>query len=119
MASAAASSWPTRERSSTRSTAGNSRKHPTTIEPVFGLAIPTACPGVPTELLMPRNTWSKPGAYDTKALHLAKLFQVNFAQYADQATPEVLEAGPKPNGTAERTALAAMADKTASGLVAG
>jgi phosphoenolpyruvate carboxykinase (ATP) len=77
---------------------GQLAKAPTTTEPVFGLAVPTACPGVPTEMLLPRNTWSKPGAYDTKALHLAKLFQVNFAQYADQATPEVLDAGPKPNG---------------------
>ena len=69
-------------------------RRPTQTEPVFGLAVPTSCPGVPAELLMPRNTWSKPGAYDTKALHLAKLFQANFAQYADQATAEVQAAGP-------------------------
>ncbi len=25
--------------------------------PIFNLAIPTSCPGVPTEILDPRNTW--------------------------------------------------------------
>ena len=33
-----------------------------------------------------------------QALHLAKLFQANFAQYADQATAEVRVAGPKIGG---------------------
>ena len=63
-------------------------------EPVFGLTVPERCPGVPVEILQPRNTWSKPAAYDAKALHLAKLFAANFANYADQATAEVQAAGP-------------------------
>lgn len=42
--------------------------------PVFGLAMPTLCPGVPTELLNPRNTWTDTGAYDAKARHLQTLF---------------------------------------------
>ena len=42
--------------------------------PVFGLAMPTLCPGVPTELLNPRNTWADTGAYDAKARHLQTLF---------------------------------------------
>jgi phosphoenolpyruvate carboxykinase (ATP) len=84
---------------------------PTTTEPVFGLAIPTSCPGVPTDLLMPRNTWLKPAAYDAKALHLAKLFQANFAQYADQATPEVQAAGPR---TAGPLSLLPLADGSGS-----
>ena len=73
---------------------GQLAKAPTTTEPVFGLAIPTAVPGVPSEILHPRGTWTKPAAYDAKALHLAKLFQANFANYADQATAEVQAAGP-------------------------
>jgi phosphoenolpyruvate carboxykinase (ATP) len=68
---------------------------PTTTEPVFGLAIPNSCPGVPSELLQPRNTWSKATSYDTTALHLAKLFHANFGQYADRCTAEVREAGPR------------------------
>lgn len=42
--------------------------------PVFGLAMPTACPGVPAELLDPRQTWADPVAYDAKAEHLGELF---------------------------------------------
>ncbi len=76
----------------------------TQTEGVFGLAMPTSCPGVPSELLVPRNTWSKPGAYDAKALHLAKLFQANFAQYADRATAEVQAAGPGERGITEQAA---------------
>lgn len=74
---------------------GQLAKVQTTIEPVFGLAVPTSCPNVPSELLLPRNTWAKASAYDANALHLAKLFQANFANYADQATAEVQAAGPR------------------------
>src|SRR5436190_9057287 len=87
---------------------------PTLAEPVFGLAIPTSCPGVPGDLLVPRNTWSKPSAYDRQALHLAKLFRSNFAQFADQATAEVQAAGPRISGAAELTSLATPGDKTTS-----
>jgi phosphoenolpyruvate carboxykinase (ATP) len=67
-------------------------------EPVFGLSIPTSCPGVPSEILNPRNTWTKSASYDATALHLAKLFRSNFQQYADQATAEVRAAGPMLGG---------------------
>ncbi len=80
---------------------------PTVTEPVFGLAVPTACPGVPSDLLNARSTWLKPTAYDAKAIHLAKLFQANFAQYADQATRDVQAAGPKSAGPNERVAASA------------
>ncbi len=36
-------------------------------DPVFGLEVPTACEGVPGEILQPRNTWGDPEAYDAKA----------------------------------------------------
>lgn len=98
---------------------GQLAKVATTTEPIFGLAVPTSCPGVPSELLMPRNTWSKPGAYDTKAKHLAKLFQANFANYSDQATAEVQAAGPKSQGPLERTAGSASGEKASAGVMAG
>jgi phosphoenolpyruvate carboxykinase (ATP) len=82
---------------------GQLAKAVTTTEPVFGLAIPTACPGVPSEILAPRNTWLKPAAYDAKAIHLAKLFQANFAQYGDQASREVQAAGPRAGFAADRS----------------
>ncbi len=68
---------------------------PTTEDPVFGLHIPVCVPGVPDEVLIPRNTWQDKSAYDQKALHLAGLFHRNFEQYADQAAPDVQKAGPK------------------------
>jgi phosphoenolpyruvate carboxykinase (ATP) len=74
---------------------GELARQPMTPEPVFGLAVPARCPGVPSEILLPRGTWSKPAAYDAKALHLAKLFAANFANYADRATAEVQAAGPR------------------------
>ncbi|MET0394361.1 MAG: phosphoenolpyruvate carboxykinase (ATP), partial [Chitinophagaceae bacterium] len=42
--------------------------------PVFGISFPTRCPGVPAELLNPRNTWADKNAYDAKAAYLASLF---------------------------------------------
>jgi phosphoenolpyruvate carboxykinase (ATP) len=68
---------------------------PTNRDPVFGVEVPTECPGVPPQVLRPRETWSNPAEYDAKAQHLAKLFNDNFKQFADQASPEVLAAAPK------------------------
>ncbi len=64
-------------------------------ENTFGLAIPSACPGVPREILFPRNAWSDPAAYDAQAAKLAALFRENFAKYADQASAAVKQAGPR------------------------
>lgn len=65
------------------------------IDPVFGVAIPQACPDVPAEILNPRNTWADKNAYDEKAKYLAGLFVKNFAKYADGVTAEILAAAPK------------------------
>ncbi|MEE8577447.1 MAG: phosphoenolpyruvate carboxykinase [candidate division Zixibacteria bacterium] len=68
-------------------------------DPIFGVQVPTECPGVPNEVLSARNTWADKDAYDKKAEHLAQLFVENFAEYADQCTDEVVAAGPKPKST--------------------
>lgn len=47
-------------------------------EPIFGLQIPTSCPGVPSEVLNPRDTWADKDAYDAKARELLSMFQDNF-----------------------------------------
>ena len=63
--------------------------------PVFGILMPTTCPDVPSEILIPRNTWADKEAYDKKANELAQLFVKNFAKYADQANDEIRSAAPK------------------------
>jgi len=64
-------------------------------DPYFGLSVPGTCPGVPEEILMPRNTWEDKEAYDRQAGKLAALFRENFSKYEPHVGPEVLEAGPK------------------------
>jgi phosphoenolpyruvate carboxykinase (ATP) len=56
--------------------AGNFEK-----DPFFGLEIPTACPGVPPEVLNPRNTWTDKPEYDRTASKLVEQFRTNFEQY--------------------------------------
>ena len=68
---------------------------PVVIDPVFGIKIVTACPEVPAEILVPRETWLDKDAYDAMAKKLAKLFQDNFRQYESAASAAVREAGPK------------------------
>jgi phosphoenolpyruvate carboxykinase (ATP) len=68
---------------------------PSQPDPVFGFDVITQCPGVPAEVLIPRNTWSDGAAYDATAHKLAQLFCNNFRQYEDKVSPEVREAGPK------------------------
>ncbi len=67
----------------------------TKTDPVFGLEIPTECPGTPSNLLVPRSAWADGSLYDHAAASLAQEFQRNFAVYADQASEEVRRAGPR------------------------
>ena len=50
----------------------------TETDEVFGFKIPTECPGVPSEILLPRNTWDNPDKYDEQARKLGSLFNKNF-----------------------------------------
>jgi phosphoenolpyruvate carboxykinase (ATP) len=68
---------------------------PTVEDPVFGLAVPRQVPGVPDELLRPRETWKDKAAYDAKAQQLAEMFGRNFEQFADGVSEEVRAAGPR------------------------
>ena len=62
---------------------------------VFGLAMPTECDNVPSEILSPRNTWEDKSAYDLKANELAQAFNNNFNKYSDFANKEMLISAPK------------------------
>jgi phosphoenolpyruvate carboxykinase (ATP) len=64
-------------------------------DPIFGLAIPKHVPGVPDDVLIPKNTWKDPARYDVTAKKLASLFAENFRHYEDHANAETRNAGPR------------------------
>jgi len=74
---------------------GQIAKSPTVPDPVFGISVVTECPGVPREVLRPRDAWGDKSAHDTTARKLAGLFQANFRQYEERVAREVKEAGPR------------------------
>lgn len=74
--------------------AGVLAKVETVRDPIFGLEVPTSCPEVPSEILVPRNVWANKTEYEATARKLADLFTKNFEQYADGASAEVRAAGP-------------------------
>jgi len=65
-------------------------------EPFFGLAIPSNVPGVPPEVLNPRNAWADKAAYDAQAKVLAGLFAENFQRFASHASESVKAVAIKP-----------------------
>ncbi|WPT10910.1 Phosphoenolpyruvate carboxykinase [Picochlorum sp. SENEW3] len=69
--------------------------------PVFNLQVPKAVTNVPTEVLMPSNSWVDKEAYNNTLANLAGLFKENFVTYQDgggHVTPDeahrILAAGP-------------------------
>jgi phosphoenolpyruvate carboxykinase (ATP) len=67
-------------------------------DPIFGLHIPVAVPGVDSTLLNPVETWDDPAAFEKKAHQLAAQFVKNFEQYEGMVPAEVLAAAPDPAG---------------------
>ncbi len=63
-------------------------------DPTFGLLVPETCPGVPPEILTPRNTWADQTAYDQTAQKLIANFRENFGQYAPNLDRSIREAEP-------------------------
>ena len=61
--------------------------------PIFQVLVPEAVPGVPSNILNPKNTWDDPEAYEQQAKELARRFAENFQQFTS-ARPEIVEAGP-------------------------
>jgi phosphoenolpyruvate carboxykinase (ATP) len=64
-------------------------------DPVFGFDVPTECPGVPSRILNPANTWSSRAEYDHKYRALAARFIENFKLMADGCPDDVVKSGPK------------------------
>lgn len=63
-------------------------------EPIFNLNIPASCPGVPSEILDPRNVWADKAAYEAAARTLAKAFQDNFEEKYPDMPEHIKAAGP-------------------------
>ena len=74
---------------------GKLEEAPTEEDPLFGLQVPTQCPGVPDEMLIPRKTWNDEAEFQKTARKLAGLFQENFAKYESDADEEIRSAGPR------------------------
>ena len=61
----------------------------------FNVDVPQSCPGVPAEIMNPRDTWADKVAYDESAKKLAKMFADNFAKKYPNMPKEIAEAGPR------------------------
>ena len=68
---------------------------PTVRDPIFGLDVPKSVPSVPADIMIPRDTWADPAAYDAQALRLAQMFAKNFEQFEGEAAESVRKAGPQ------------------------
>ena len=75
--------------------AGKLDKVPTTPDLIFGLPLPAAIDGVPSEILQPRNTWKDGAAYDVQAKKLAGMFGENIKKFGSAVSAAILAAGPK------------------------
>ena len=65
------------------------------IDERFGFEIPKSCPGVPSEVLIPKQTWDDGDAYDATANKLTTMFNKNFERYSAGVSDDVNAASPK------------------------
>jgi phosphoenolpyruvate carboxykinase (ATP) len=61
---------------------------------IFNLPVPKTCTGVPNELLNPKVSWTGTADFTEEVTKLGRLFNENFQKYSDEATEEVIKAGP-------------------------
>ncbi|MFN2275340.1 MAG: phosphoenolpyruvate carboxykinase (ATP), partial [Anaerolineales bacterium] len=65
-----------------------------TRDPIFGFEVPTACEGVPSDVLNPSSSWPSRKEYEQKYRQLAARFIDNFKKFAPDCPQDVLDAGP-------------------------
>jgi len=73
---------------------GELERAPMVTHPVFGLSMPTAVAGVPSDVLDPRKTWKDGAAYDAQAKKLAGMFAKNIEKFPG-LDAMVIASGPK------------------------
>ena len=61
----------------------------------FGFEIPLSCPGVPAEVLLPKNTWDDKEKFEETKRKLISLFNDNFKKFEAGVNQEIIDAGPK------------------------
>ena len=75
---------------------GSILKAETKTVPYFNLSVPTALPGVATNILDPRDTYANAGEWEAKAQDLAARFAKNFVKYTgNEAGKALVKAGPQ------------------------
>jgi phosphoenolpyruvate carboxykinase (ATP) len=67
----------------------------------FGFEVPTALPGVPSDILDPVNTWKDKAEFDKTARALVGMFQKNFAKFEAKVDADVRAAAPEVKLAAE------------------
>ena len=72
---------------------GELKQVSTVPHPVFHLAVPQSCPGVPSSFLDARGMWTDKTAYDHALRDLAARFNKNFQKFTG-VSREILEASP-------------------------
>ncbi len=65
-------------------------------DPFFGLMIPQNVPGIPDDVLDPRQSWADRAAYDRTAAELVARFQRNFEAFAGLVGDDVKAASIRP-----------------------
>ena len=64
-------------------------------DPHFGFEVPVICPGVPENLLDPRQSWEDKEAYDCTVRELCDRFTHQFSAFAGSVDAAVRHAGPQ------------------------
>jgi phosphoenolpyruvate carboxykinase (ATP) len=65
------------------------------LDPHFGLSVPQACEGVPSDVLNPRDTWPDKSNYEKTAANLVGRFAQNFVQFEQYVEDDVRAAAPR------------------------
>ncbi|WP_165252985.1 phosphoenolpyruvate carboxykinase (ATP) [Adlercreutzia sp. ZJ304] len=60
----------------------------------FGFMVPSSCPGCPSYMLDPVQSWASRAEYDLQAVKLAGMFRDNFAKKYSHVPKEIQQAGP-------------------------
>jgi phosphoenolpyruvate carboxykinase (ATP) len=67
---------------------------PSAQDPVFGFQVPTRCPDVPDEVLIPSSAWPSKAEYNKRYRQLAARFIENFKKFEDSAPSALRQVSP-------------------------